>query len=68
MVARISIPAPCRVPRRPGNRIAPASAAARRTSLQQIAEMMGVTKANVHYYFRTKIAILEAFLEPTVTF
>jgi AcrR family transcriptional regulator len=37
------------------------------TSLQQIADTMGVTKANVYYYFRTKIAILEALLEPTVT-
>ena len=27
---------------------------------------MGVTKANVYYYFRTKIAILEALLAPTV--
>jgi AcrR family transcriptional regulator len=36
------------------------------TSLQLIADTMGVTKANVYYYFRTKIAILEALLEPTV--
>jgi len=36
------------------------------TSLQQIADAMGVTKANVYYYFRTKIAILEALLAPTV--
>src|SRR5262245_47585946 len=34
------------------------------TSLQQIADAMGVTKANVYYYFRTKAAILEAILEP----
>ncbi len=34
------------------------------TSLQQIADAMGVTKANVYYYFRTKAAILEALLEP----
>jgi AcrR family transcriptional regulator len=37
------------------------------TSLQLIADTMGVAKANVYYYFRTKIAILEALLEPTVT-
>jgi AcrR family transcriptional regulator len=36
------------------------------TSLQNIADAMGVTKANVYYYFRTKIAILEALLAPTV--
>jgi AcrR family transcriptional regulator len=36
------------------------------TSLQLIADTMGVTKANVYYYFRTKIAILEALLAPTV--
>ena len=36
------------------------------TSLQQIADTTGVAKANVYYYFRTKIAILEALLEPTV--
>jgi AcrR family transcriptional regulator len=34
------------------------------TSLQQIADAMGVRKANVYYYFRTKAAILEALLEP----
>ncbi len=34
------------------------------TSLQQIADRMGVTKANVYYYFRTKEAILEALLHP----
>lgn len=37
------------------------------TSLQLIADTMGVTKANVYYYFRTKIAILEALLDVTVT-
>ena len=36
------------------------------TSLQNIADKMGVTKANVYYYFRTKIAILEALLSPTL--
>lgn len=36
------------------------------TSLQTIADTMGVTKANVYYYFRTKIAILEELLAPTV--
>jgi AcrR family transcriptional regulator len=36
------------------------------TSLQLIADSMGVTKANVYYYFRTKIEILEALLEGTV--
>ncbi|WP_372665850.1 TetR/AcrR family transcriptional regulator [Amycolatopsis kentuckyensis] len=36
------------------------------TSLQHIADTMGVTKANVYYYFKTKIAILEALLAPTV--
>ncbi len=34
------------------------------TSLQQIADRMGVTKANVYYYFRTKEAILEKLLHP----
>jgi AcrR family transcriptional regulator len=34
------------------------------TSLQQIADTMGVTKANVYYYFRTKEALLQALLEP----
>jgi AcrR family transcriptional regulator len=34
------------------------------TSLQQIADRMGVTKANVYYYFRTKAAILQAILGP----
>lgn len=36
------------------------------TSLQLIADTMGVTKANVYYYFRTKIEILEALLEVSV--
>jgi AcrR family transcriptional regulator len=36
------------------------------TSLQSIADAMGVTKANVYYYFRTKIAILEALLDTNV--
>ncbi|MET0135094.1 MAG: helix-turn-helix domain-containing protein [Kibdelosporangium sp.] len=36
------------------------------TSLQLIADTMGVTKANVYYYFRTKIEILEALLAGTV--
>ena len=34
------------------------------TSLQAIADEMGVTKANVYYYFRTKADILEALLTP----
>ena len=34
------------------------------TSLQAIADEMGVTKANVYYYFRTKAEILEALLRP----
>jgi len=34
------------------------------TSLQQIAGTMGVTKANVYYYFRTKEALLQALLDP----
>ncbi len=37
------------------------------TSLQLIADTMGVTKANVYYYFKTKIEILEALLEGSVT-
>jgi AcrR family transcriptional regulator len=37
------------------------------TSLQLIADTMGVTKANVYYYYRTKIAILEALLDTNVT-
>jgi AcrR family transcriptional regulator len=36
------------------------------TSLQQIADTMGVTKANVYYYFRTKEALLQALLDPFV--
>jgi AcrR family transcriptional regulator len=36
------------------------------TSLQQIADAMGVTKANVYYYFHTKIEILEALFEGSV--
>lgn len=36
------------------------------TSLQLIADTMGVTKANVYYYFRTKLAILEALLDVNV--
>ncbi|MEO6086341.1 MAG: helix-turn-helix domain-containing protein [Umezawaea sp.] len=36
------------------------------TSLQMIANAMGVTKANVYYYFRTKASILEAMLEANV--
>jgi len=37
------------------------------TSLQLIADTMGVRKANVYYYFRTKLAILEALLDTNVT-
>jgi AcrR family transcriptional regulator len=37
------------------------------TSLQQIADRMGVTKANVYYYFRTKDAILETLVAPMLT-
>ncbi len=37
------------------------------TSLQQIADELGVTKANVYYYFRTKDAILQALLDGQVT-
>ena len=36
------------------------------TSLQLIADTMGVRKANVYYYFRTKAAILEALLEGSI--
>ncbi|MEU3980898.1 helix-turn-helix domain-containing protein [Streptomyces sp. NPDC026672] len=36
------------------------------TSLQLIADTMGVTKANVYYYFRTKSELLEAVLAPSV--
>lgn len=34
------------------------------TSLQQIADNMGVTKANVYYYFHTKEALLQTLFEP----
>lgn len=34
------------------------------TSLQQIADVMGVGKANVYYYFKTKTEILDALLTP----
>ncbi|CAM2903602.1 TetR/AcrR family transcriptional regulator [Skermania piniformis] len=34
------------------------------TSLQQIADELGMRKANVYYYFRTKEAILDALLAP----
>lgn len=37
------------------------------TSLQGIADAMGVTKANVYYYFRTKDAILVALLDQRVS-
>jgi len=36
------------------------------TSLQLIADTMGVQKANVYYYFRTKMAILESLLEGSI--
>lgn len=36
------------------------------TSLQMIADSMGVTKANVYYYFHTKIEILEALLDANI--
>jgi AcrR family transcriptional regulator len=36
------------------------------TSLQLIADTMGVQKANVYYYFRTKAAILEALLAGSI--
>ncbi len=36
------------------------------TSLQQIADAMSVTKANVYYYFRTKEVLLQALLDPFV--
>jgi len=35
-------------------------------SLQDIADAMGVRKANVYYYFRTKAAILDALLDERV--
>lgn len=34
------------------------------TSLQQIADAMGIGKANVYYYFKTKTEILDALLTP----
>jgi AcrR family transcriptional regulator len=37
------------------------------TSLQAIADTLGITKANVYYYFRTKAAILEAITEASQT-
>ncbi|HWO62763.1 MAG TPA: helix-turn-helix domain-containing protein [Umezawaea sp.] len=37
------------------------------TSLQMIADAMGVAKANVYYYFRTKASILEAMLAANIT-
>ena len=36
------------------------------TSLQDIADAMGVRKANVYYYFKTKAAILDALLDERV--
>ena len=36
------------------------------TSLQDIADAMGVRKANVYYYFKTKVAILDALLDERV--
>lgn len=36
------------------------------TSLQQIADAMGVRKANVYYYFRSKAALLEALLDERI--
>jgi len=35
-----------------------------RTSLQQVADRAGVTKANVYYYFRTKEALLGGIVAP----
>jgi AcrR family transcriptional regulator len=35
-------------------------------SLQDIADAMGVVKANVYYYFRTKAAILDALLDERI--
>ncbi|MEV8612062.1 TetR/AcrR family transcriptional regulator [Amycolatopsis sp. NPDC051373] len=37
------------------------------TSLQLIADTMGVTKANVYYYFRSKADILAALLQSSIT-
>jgi AcrR family transcriptional regulator len=36
------------------------------TSLQAIADGLGITKANVYYYFHTKAEILEAALTPSM--
>ena len=36
------------------------------TSLQLIADTLGVTKAGVYYYFRTKVEILEALLDARI--
>jgi AcrR family transcriptional regulator len=36
------------------------------TSLQMIADAVGVTKANVYYYFRTKHEILQATVSPAI--
>jgi AcrR family transcriptional regulator len=36
------------------------------TSLQDIADRLGVTKAAVYYHFRTKDALLLALVEPTI--
>jgi AcrR family transcriptional regulator len=36
------------------------------TSLQAIADALGITKANVYYYFHTKAEILEASLAPSL--
>jgi AcrR family transcriptional regulator len=36
------------------------------TSLQSIADAIGVTKAAVYYYFRTKTDILEALVRPMI--
>ncbi|QRP47160.1 TetR/AcrR family transcriptional regulator [Amycolatopsis sp. FDAARGOS 1241] len=36
------------------------------TSLQLIADTMGVTKANVYYYFRSKADLLEALLQCSI--
>jgi len=37
------------------------------TSLQAIADSLGITKANVYYYFHTKADILQAAIEPSIT-
>jgi AcrR family transcriptional regulator len=36
------------------------------TSLQMVADAMGVTKANVYYYFHTKAEILSAIIAPSL--